>query len=443
MARIPIYVHSELGALPADLWEVYFVRRGLGWVMVLAGAAFMVVDGARALVASCAGPSRSILGGRERARAGPDLRRPSERSPSLLVGLGGSALVARYLAAWVDRRQPDGGQPASARGATAAGCVLHRGPRRPRADRAADPRPDSRRSSTWARAHRRSRSARRRAGRAGSRPRQRSLQVPVQPPERRSPLERRSLSRALALPRRLGGRRDGAKGGRSDAWCSSPRAGTLRSFEDTNVRARGIPFAPGDQVSLPGFEIAVRRVTPDGRPQEVAYQFDRSLEDPSLRWLVWQDGAYRSVRATASGRGCLAAGPALRLGGSPSTRTGEVAVIGRAERRSERSVSLLLLLMVAHTVDSPRTREPGFSFPLATWPPSRRPLARSPDGRGRSRWPFCFRSRSGFRRSSWASRRIPTRPTRRRSRSISCHPWREDGPFAERACHLTRWPSLC
>src|SRR4029077_20426937 len=34
--RIPIYVHTQLGALPADLWEVVFVRRGLGWVMVLA-----------------------------------------------------------------------------------------------------------------------------------------------------------------------------------------------------------------------------------------------------------------------------------------------------------------------------------------------------------------------------------------------------------------------
>ena len=118
LARLPIYVHSQLGALPADLWEVYFVRRGLGWVMVLAGVAFMIlmaaglgrlvrrdrlarfwaIGGAIALVPICGA-------------------HPNDRH-LFIVGLGGAALVARYLAAWADRGQPEQARLLPQRGAT-------------------------------------------------------------------------------------------------------------------------------------------------------------------------------------------------------------------------------------------------------------------------------------------------------------------------------------
>jgi hypothetical protein len=72
-----------------------------------------------------------------------------------------------------------------------------------------------------------------------------------------------------------------------------PAGGYLRHFEDTNVRSRMIPFAAGDRIELPGYAITVRAITADGRPAEVEHRFAVPLEDPSLRWLVWQRGAYR------------------------------------------------------------------------------------------------------------------------------------------------------
>ena len=67
--------------------------------------------------------------------------------------------------------------------------------------------------------------------------------------------------------------------------------GYLRFFEDTNVRARSVPFAAGDHVDVPGLAITVRDVTSDARPATVDVRFDVPLEDPSLRWMkVDEDG---------------------------------------------------------------------------------------------------------------------------------------------------------
>ena len=38
--------------------------------------------------------------------------------------------------------------------------------------------------------------------------------------------------------------------------------------------------------------IVIDAITSDGRPREVVFRFDRPLEDPSLRWLHWDDGLY-------------------------------------------------------------------------------------------------------------------------------------------------------
>ena len=292
LARIPIYIHSELGALPADLWEVYFVRRGLGWVMVLAGAAFVVVVGfglcrlvrrdrvvrfwavgsALALIPICGA-------------------HPNDRH-LFLVGLGGSALVARYLAAWIERRQPEEARLLPGRGATvlAVFFALVHVVLAPIAlpVRALIP-GDLRRGLE----------------RIDARvPRDTELAaqdlVLVNVPFKYlcnlpSVVRRSNGGPSPAKWRCLGVSADDVTVRRDDArtLVLIPSDGYLQSFEDTNVRARRIPFAPGDRVTLPGFEIVVRRVTPDGRPQEVAFHFDRPLEDPTLRWLVWRDGTYR------------------------------------------------------------------------------------------------------------------------------------------------------
>jgi hypothetical protein len=300
LQRIPIYVHSQLGALPADLWEVYFVRRGLGWVMVIAGAAFMVIVGA--------GMSRLVL--RDRVARFWALggaialvpicgAHPNDRH-LFIVGLGGAALVARYLAAFADRRQPDRPVLLPPRGASAlAGffVLVHLvlapialpiraripGDLRRSLDRIDDrvPHDDGLAAQDLV-----------------------LVNVPFKYLCNLPSVVRRSKGGpSPAHWRCLGVSSDDVTVRREDArtLVLVPSGGYLRSFEDTNVRARGIPFAPGDQVRLSGFEITVRRVTPDGRPQEVAYRFDRSLEDPSLRWLTWQDGAYRPFAPPRSG----------------------------------------------------------------------------------------------------------------------------------------------
>src|SRR5258708_22232685 len=119
LARIPIYVHSQLGALPADLWEVYFVRRDLGWVMVTAGAAFVVLVGAGLgrLVRRDRVARFWALGG-ALALVPVCGAHPNDRH-LFIVGLGGAALVARTLAAWVERREPEQAALLPRRGATA------------------------------------------------------------------------------------------------------------------------------------------------------------------------------------------------------------------------------------------------------------------------------------------------------------------------------------
>jgi hypothetical protein len=286
LVRLPIYVHSQMGALPADLWEVYFVRRGWTWVMALAGLAFM------ALVA----PTIWVLVRRDRAARFWALggaaalvpvcgAHPTDRH-LFLVGLGGAALVSSTLAAWLDE---------SALLPRGAGLL----------------------AGFFALVH--------------------LVVAPIALPFRaRIPgAVSRGLARLEALvpddarladqdlvlvnapfkylcnfvsvvrrsnggtsPRRwrcLGVSADEVTVRREDAQTLvlRPEHGYLRQFEDTNVRSRRIGFAPGDRVSLPGLSITVRAVTDDARPAEVAFRFDAALEDPSLRWLIWRDGAYR------------------------------------------------------------------------------------------------------------------------------------------------------
>jgi hypothetical protein len=55
---------------------------------------------------------------------------------------------------------------------------------------------------------------------------------------------------------------------------------------------RDAPMRLGEQVELTGMTVEVTALTADGRPAEARFRFDRPLDDPSLRWLRWEDGVY-------------------------------------------------------------------------------------------------------------------------------------------------------
>jgi len=57
-------------------------------------------------------------------------------------------------------------------------------------------------------------------------------------------------------------------------------------------RAEELRFAVGDRIELTGFAVEILGLNTDGDPNELEYGFAVPLEDASLRWLAWRDGAY-------------------------------------------------------------------------------------------------------------------------------------------------------
>ncbi|MCC6487956.1 MAG: hypothetical protein IT364_10695 [Candidatus Hydrogenedentes bacterium] len=70
-----------------------------------------------------------------------------------------------------------------------------------------------------------------------------------------------------------------------DGWMEQPWSFLFCRLPHSAMRA-------GQVIKTEGLTVAVLSVTPDGRPTRVRFQFDRPLEDASLRWLTWRDGAY-------------------------------------------------------------------------------------------------------------------------------------------------------
>lgn len=67
------------------------------------------------------------------------------------------------------------------------------------------------------------------------------------------------------------------------------------------VRGDENPLRLGDRVALSFVTIEITAMTPDDRPAEATFSFARSLDDPSLRWLVLTDGGYQPFRVPAIG----------------------------------------------------------------------------------------------------------------------------------------------
>jgi hypothetical protein len=299
LQRVPILIHSELGALPADLWEVYFVRHALTWVMVLAGSAFIAI-----LVVAFARLVRTDRLARFWA-VGFVLSlllvcgaHPTDRH-LLVVGVCGSALVARFLQAWLERAKPEQ-RALLPRGATilagffvlvhlvAAPVLMPVRVRLPGAVSRGVAKIDSLVPSDPALAT--------------------QDLVLVNVPFKylcnfASVVRRSDGGISPRAWRCLGVSADDVAVERPDlrTLVLRPAYGYLRYFEDTNVRSRLVPFAAGDRVELPGITITVREITPDERPAVVEFQFAVPLEYASLRWLVWQDGRYQPYTPPAVG----------------------------------------------------------------------------------------------------------------------------------------------
>jgi hypothetical protein len=290
--RIPIYIHSQLGALPADLWEVYFVRHGLSWLMAAIGAVFAlaIAFGFARLVRRDPVCRFWALGG-TLALVAVCGAHPTDRH-MLLVGVAGAALVARYVGAWLERAQPASRALLPVRGAGVlavfliavhlvfAPIALPIRARLPGALSRGVAKIDTLVPGD--------------AALAGQ-----DLvlvNVPFKYLCNFASVVRRS--EGGLSPRHwycLGVSSDDVIATRPDArtLVLRPAQGYLHHFEDTNVRSRRFPFQAGDRVELADVSITVLEVTDDGRPAEVAFAFAMPLEDVALRLVVWRDRAYQ------------------------------------------------------------------------------------------------------------------------------------------------------
>jgi hypothetical protein len=68
------------------------------------------------------------------------------------------------------------------------------------------------------------------------------------------------------------------------------------------LRSPNERFSVGQQRELPGFSVVVESLDAQGDPEQVLYEFPVPLEDPSLRWMSWQDGVYVPWTPPAIGR---------------------------------------------------------------------------------------------------------------------------------------------
>jgi hypothetical protein len=83
-------------------------------------------------------------------------------------------------------------------------------------------------------------------------------------------------------------------------------------------RDAGDPLPPGHTIRLTGLVVTILESGRDGSPTRILYRFDRPLEDPTLRWLRWEDGVYVAFTPPAVGATvhlAPAVGPFERMGG--------------------------------------------------------------------------------------------------------------------------------
>jgi hypothetical protein len=71
-----------------------------------------------------------------------------------------------------------------------------------------------------------------------------------------------------------------------------PERGFLEHAIERGWRRSDRPLPVGAVVETTGMTVTVTASTPDGRPAEARFRFDRPLDDPSFLWLRWNRGAF-------------------------------------------------------------------------------------------------------------------------------------------------------
>ena len=92
--------------------------------------------------------------------------------------------------------------------------------------------------------------------------------------------------------------------------------GFLGHPSDTMFRNPGDRFVAGERIEMPDFVAEVREITPDGRPQTVAYHLREGLGSESYRFVAWRDGRLEEVDLPAAPGG-LRLPPTLPLPARP------------------------------------------------------------------------------------------------------------------------------
>jgi hypothetical protein len=80
-----------------------------------------------------------------------------------------------------------------------------------------------------------------------------------------------------------------------------PGNGYLAWVIDRVFRSERRPMTLGQRVILPGLEVEVSQMTPDGRPAEASFRFDEPLEAPSFVWLCYRHGRFEPFAPPAVG----------------------------------------------------------------------------------------------------------------------------------------------
>ena len=74
-----------------------------------------------------------------------------------------------------------------------------------------------------------------------------------------------------------------------DTLVITAQGGFLRTSPDQLFRSASVPFKMGERIERTDFTAEVRTLTPDGRPEQVAFHFHRPLESPEYQWLAWSE----------------------------------------------------------------------------------------------------------------------------------------------------------